>query len=139
MHKERTLSRQYAVQALYQWVMTQQEAQEIEQQFIDAHNFNGSDFEYFQEILHQSIIHQPSLADLTRDFLSRPFEQIDPVEQSILLLGCYELQYRLDVPYKVIINESVELGKEFGAEDGYRFINGILDKVAAKIRPDEVK
>ena len=72
------------------------------------------------------------------DELDRPFDQIDPVEQAILLLSCYELQSKPDIPYRVAINEGVELAKTFGAEDGYKFINGILDKVALKLRAEEI-
>ncbi len=135
----RSKAREYTVQAIYQWIMTQHSADEIEQQFIVSHDMDNVDFPYFQDVLHGSVVHQPSLADVVIDFLSRPFSQIDPVEQAILLLACYELQYKKEVPYRVIINEAIELSKTFGAEDGHRFINGILDKVAEKIRAEEVK
>lgn len=135
----RSKAREYTVQGLYQWIMTGCDVADIEQQFIAEHDFSKTDTAYFQELLQQVILHKLSLADLMFDYLSRPFAQIDPVEQAVLLLSCYELQYKLDVPYRVIINEGIELGKTFGAEDGHKFINGILDKVATNLRSDEIK
>lgn len=134
----RSKAREYAIQALYQWILTGHDAVQIDAQFVNEHDMEKTDIHYFQEVLHQVIDHKPSLTDLTRDYLTRAFDSVDPVEQAILLLGCYELQYRPDIPYKVIINEAVELGKTFGAEDGHKFINGILDRVAASVRADEV-
>jgi len=99
---------------------------------------SDTDVDYFKELLHEVVLHHLSLKDLMVDFLSRSFDSVDPVEQAILLLSSYELQYKLDIPYRVIINEGVELGKTFGAEDGHKFINGILDRVASRVRPDEV-
>ena len=135
----RTKARQFLVQAIYQWLMTGQSAADIDDQFINDHPMKKTDTPYFQELLSGTISHQHSLIDLMKDHLSRPFEQIDPVEQAILLLSCYELQYRPDIPYRVVINEAIELSKTFGAEDGHKFINGILDKVALNIRSDEIK
>ena len=134
----RSKARQFAVQALYQWILTGHEAAQIDTQFVAEHDMEKTDVHYFQEVLHKVIDHKPSLTDLMRDYLSRAFDSVDPVEQAILLLACYELQYRSDIPYKVIINEAIELGKTFGAEDGHKFINGILDRVAGNIRADEV-
>ena len=134
----RSKARQFAIQALYQSILTGHEAAEIDKQFVAEHDMDKTDVHYFQEVLHQVVDHKLSLADLMRDYLSRSFDSVDPVEQAILLLGCYEMQYRPDIPYKVIINEAIELGKTFGAEDGHKFINGILDRVAANIREDEV-
>lgn len=134
----RSKARQFAVQALYQWILTGHDAVQIDTQFVADHDMEKTDVHYFQEVLHQVIAHKLSLADLMRDYLSRAFDSVDPVEQAILLLACYELQYRPDIPYKVIINEAIELGKTFGAEDGHKFINGILDRVAGNIRADEV-
>jgi len=134
----RSKARQFAIQALYQWILTGHDVAEIDKQFIAEHDMDKTDVHYFQEVLHQVVDHKLSLADLMRDYLSRSFDSVDPVEQAILLLGCYELQYRPDIPYKVVINEAVELGKTFGAEDGHKFINGILDRVAGNTRQDEV-
>lgn len=134
----RSKAREYVVQALYQWLLTANSPTDIDQQFMAEHDMENTDVHYFQENLHQTIDHKPSLKDLMRDYLSRSFDSVDPVEQAILLQACYELQYRLDIPYRVVINEAVELGKTFGAEDGHKFINGILDKVASQVRAQEV-
>lgn len=131
-------SRQFAVQALYQWILTDYEAANIESHFVAEHDMSHADEDYFRELLNQVILHHLSLKDLMFCCLNRSFDSVDPVEQAILLMGCYELQYRKDIPYRVIINEAVELGKTFGAEDGHKFINGILDKVAQNIRAEEI-
>jgi transcription antitermination protein NusB len=136
---KKSKAREFAVQALYEWVLTGHEVSSIDQHFLSEHDMSKTDIPYFQELLHKVVDHHLSLKDLMVDFLSRSFDSVDPVEQSILMLSCYELQYKLEIPYRVIINEGVELGKTFGAEDGHKFINGILDRVASHIRADEVK
>ena len=132
-------AREFAVQALYQWTLTEHESDDIDKQFISDHDMSKTDVAYFQELLHEVVSHHLSLKDLMVDFLSRSFDSVDPVEQAILLLSCYELQYKPEIPYRVIINEGVELGKTFGAEDGHKFINGILDRVASVLRPEEIE
>lgn len=97
-----------------------------------------ADVNYFQDILHFVAAHKMSLSDHMKPILSRSFAEVDPVEQAILLIGVYELEQRPDIPYRVVINESVENAKVFGAEDGHKFINGILDKVSVKLREVEV-
>lgn len=136
--KNRSKSRQFAVQALYSWLLTEQNVSELEVQFISDHDMEDADVNYFREILHFVTNHKMALVDHMVSYLSRPFTEVDPVEQAILLIGAYELEQRLDVPYRVVINESVESSKVFGAEDGHKFINGILDKIANKLREVEV-
>lgn len=136
--KNRSKSRQFAVQALYSWLLTGQNISDIEVHFISEHDMEDADVSYFQEILHFVTAHKMSLIDHMVSFLSRPFAEVDPVEQAILLIGSYELEQRRDVPYRVVINESVESAKIFGAEDGHKFINGILDKIANTLREVEV-
>lgn len=137
--KNRSKSRQFAVQALYSWLLTGQNISDIEVHFISDHDMEDADVGYFQEILHFVSAHKMSLIDHMVTILSRPFAEVDPVEQAILLIGIYELEQRPDVPYRVVINESLESAKIFGAEDGHRFVNGILDKIAGKLREAEVK
>ena len=98
-----------------------------------------ADVNYFQEILHFVTAHKMALIDHMEPFLSRTFAEVDPVEQAILLVGVFELEQRPDIPYRVSINEAVECAKIFGAEDGHKFINGVMDKVAGKLRAVEVK
>ncbi|MDX2503612.1 MAG: transcription antitermination factor NusB [Gammaproteobacteria bacterium] len=136
--KNRSKSRQFAVQALYSWLLTGQNISDIEVHFISEHDMGDADISYFQEILHFVTAHKMALIDHMVSFLSRPFAEVDPVEQAILLIGSYELEQRRDVPYRVVINESVKSAKIFGAEDGHKFINGILDKIASTLREVEV-
>lgn len=137
--KNRSKSRQFAVQALYSWLLTEQNVSDIEVHFIHDHDMEDADVSYFQEILHFVTTHKMALIDHMETFLSRTFSEVDPVEQAILLVGVFELEQRRDIPYRVSINESVECAKIFGAEDGHKFINGIMDKVAGKLRAAEVK
>jgi len=137
--KNRTKSRQFAVQALYSWLLTEQNVSDVEVHFISEHDMEDADVSYFQEILHYVTAHKMALVDQMESFLSRSFTSVDPVEQAILLIGVFELQQRPDIPYRVAINESVECAKVFGAEDGHKFINGIMDKVADKLRQPEIK
>jgi len=137
--KNRSKSRQFAVQALYSWLLSGQDVSDIEVNFLDDHDMEDADVPYFQAILHFVTTHKMGLVDYMVPFLCRQFDEVDPVEQAILLIGTYELEQRKDVPYRVVINESVESAKMFGAEDGHKFINGMMDKLANKIRTVEVK
>lgn len=136
--KNRTKSRQFAVQALYSWLLTEQDISDIEVHFISEHDMEDADIPYFQEILHFTAAHKMALIDQMESYLTRSFRSVDPVEQAILLMGVFELEQCLNVPYRVVINESVECAKVFGAEDGHKFINGIMDKVALKLRKTEI-
>lgn len=132
-------ARQAAVQALYQWQLTEQEPGEIEGHFILGHEVAEMDLEYFRNIVREVPMHLHELDDHITPHIKREIEEIDPVERAILRIGVYELEFHHEVPYKVVINEAVELAKTFGAEDGYKFINAVLDKVAGDLRNDEIK
>ncbi len=136
--KNRSKSRQFAVQAIYSWLLTEQNVSDIEVHFISEHDMEDADISYFQEILHFVSAHKMALIDHMEAYLSRSFASVDPVEQAILLMSVFEMEQRKDIPYRVVINESVECAKVFGAEDGHKFINGIMDKVAVKLRQPEV-
>ncbi len=137
---KRRKARHYAVQALYQWKMSQSSLNQIEAEFRTDNDFNKVDSGYFHELVHevpaqldeldQAII--PALTD-------RSFEEIGPVETALLRMSVYELKNRIDVPYKVVINESVALAKKFGATDSHKFINAVLDKTAELYRAVELK
>lgn len=135
----RRKARSLAVQALYSWQMAGQPLNEIEATFRTDNDFSDVDGAYFHEILHGV----PRLkGDLDKEFtpcLDRALEEIDPVELAILRLATYELRNRLDVPYKVVINEGIELAKTFGATDGHKFVNGVLDKLAPRLRAAELR
>jgi N utilization substance protein B len=139
MSKARSLARKRAVQALYMWEMSTINLSDIDQQFVLEHDMTTVDLKYFHELLHQIPAHVDEIDDHIHVLLDRAFEEIDPVERAIMRLGVYELQYRPDIPYRVVINEAVEIAKIFGAEDGYKYVNSILDGVAKKLRAVEVK
>lgn len=137
---QRSKARHYAMQALYQWHVSRNALNVIEAEFHADNDMSNVDVAYFHEILHQV---PANLSQVEMDFL--PFvndmtlEQIDPVTLALLRMACYEMRFRVDVPYKVVINEALRLAKKFGATDSYKFINGVLDRVAARLRAVEVK
>jgi N utilization substance protein B len=136
--RSRNWARRFAMQALYQWQLTQQDIGLINAQFLTEQDTSKADLVYFQELLQQTPLRLEAIKAALDPYLDRPFAQIDPVECAILWLAGYELLYRQDVPYRVVINEAVELAKKFGAEQGHRFINGVLDKAARQLRQDEI-
>ena len=148
MSRARSLARQRALQALYQWEMTGLSLGEIEKQFMeevseeredDEPVMKGVESKYFAELLHRIPASLNELDGFTSPLLDRPMEQLDPVERMILRIGTFEMQQRIDVPYRVVINEAVELAKLFGAEQGHKYINSVLDKLAQQLRAVEVK
>lgn len=135
----RRKARHFAVQALYQWHMAGANLTQIEAEFRADNDMSQVDVEYFHDILHgvPKIVEQ--LDAKIAPLLDRRVDEITPVELAILHLGAYEMLHRIDVPYKVVINESVELAKVFGATDGHKFINGVLDKLAQRERAVEIR
>jgi N utilization substance protein B len=138
MSRARHLARKRAVQALYMWEMTGEDVSDIDAQFLLEHDMKNVDIKYFKELLHQVPARVKELDEHISPLLDRPFNELDPVECAIMRLGVYELQHRIDIPYKVVINEAVELTKIFGAEEGHKYVNSILDKVAKKLRSIEI-
>jgi N utilization substance protein B len=133
----RSLARSRALQALYQWQMTGQNVGDIETQFFTEQEMEGVDREYFSALLHEVPAHLHQFDAELRPFLDRAIESVDPVERALLRLGVCELSLHPEVPYRVVINEAVELAKTFGAEAGHKYINGVLDKLGRKLRPAE--
>lgn len=131
----RHLARQAAVQALYQWDLTEQEPEDILKHFIQDHDLNEADQSYFHTLVYEVPLYRQEINGRLTPHIDRNLNDVDPVERAILRIGAYELEYRKDVPTRVIINEAVELAKTFGADHGYRFVNGVLDKVARELRP----
>ncbi len=127
-------ARKAAVQALYQWDLTQQRIEEIEGKFEQIHDLHNVDRKYLKEVMLQVPTENEALEDIITPFLDRDFKALDPVERAILRLGAYELKFKDDVPTKVVINEMIELAKVFGADHSYKFINGVMDKMASSIR-----
>jgi N utilization substance protein B len=135
----RSKARRAAVQALYQWQLTEQAPSDIESHFIADHELTGIDLDYFHHLIREIPLHLHELDDHLIPFLGRRIEDIDPVERAILRIGAYEFEFHPEIPYKVVLNEAVELAKMFGAEHGHKFVNGVLDKVAFKLRPVETE
>jgi len=133
----RHLARRSAVQALYQWDLTEQAPEDIESHFIDHHELRGIDLDYFRRLVEEVPLYRQELDSHLEPFLDREMANVDPVERAILRMATYELEYVPDIPFKVILNEAVELSKTFGAEHGYRFVNGVLDRLAETLRPCE--
>lgn len=135
--KLRHRARRFAVQAVYQWQLTQAEMNDIELQFLVPTDVAPFDRAYFRKIIHGVVAYVAELDEILLPYLDRPLAELSPVELGILRLGTFELKYCLDVPYRVIINEAVELAKIYGAAESYRYINGVLDQVATSIRSIE--
>lgn len=134
----RGASRRLALQAVYQWQMNKTAVSEIETQFVMDQDMATCDKTYFHEILQGVTADAKKLDDLFEELLDRPLSELDPIELAVMRIGSFELAERLDVPYKVAINESVELAKGFGATESHKYINGILDKLAQRVRREEI-
>ncbi|HEX6007407.1 MAG TPA: transcription antitermination factor NusB [Burkholderiales bacterium] len=135
----RRRAREFALQGLYQWQLAKSEPDTIAQQLAEAKAFDKLDTDYFRSLLHGTV---RDAVELERDIspcLDRPFAALSPVERGILFLAAYEFRHHLEVPYRVVINEAVELAKEYGGTDGYKFVNGVLDRLAARLRAAEAK
>lgn len=131
-------AREFALQGLYQWLMSQEDAGVIDAYIRDAHGFDKADREHFDALLHGAIRDAASLREDIVPFIDRSIDQLSPIEHAALLIGAYELKQHIEIPYKVVINEAVELTKSFGGIDGHKYVNGVLDKLAAQLRVAEV-
>ena len=135
----RTRARELLLQALYQKQIASHDAAELLRQFHEQVAYDRVDQEFFDEALGAICSTEDSLQSVIDELIDRPLEQLDPVEFGILLIGVYELQQRVDVPYRVVINEGVNLAKRFGAIDGHKYINACLDLAAQSLRSAEVQ
>ena len=135
---DRSRARRYAIQALYEWQVSGNSPKDIEQQFLIEHQTRKFDRPYFNELLNGVCDEVEALDEEISPLADRPYKEIDIVEKAILRLGCYELKNRMDIPYRVIINEAIELTKTFGADQAHKFINGTMDKLAENLRKVEV-
>ena len=134
----RRKARHYAMQALYQWYMADAAVAVIEAEFRSDYDFTHVDLEYFQALLHDIPASVDELESLFQPLLDRGLDELDPIERTLLRMGTWELKHRIDVPYRVVINEAVALAKKFGATDGHKYINGVLDRLAQSLRSLEV-
>jgi len=138
MSSAKTKARECAVQALYQWQLTGQNLSIIERQFFEDDRLKNAQKSYFIEMLRSIPKNLDKIDAALVNFVDREVEEIDPVERAILRIGAYELIHKTDVPYRVVINEGVELAKSFGAEGSHKYVNGVLDKVAQVQRKAEI-
>ena len=136
--KGRSNARKKAMQALYQWHMSGNDLAEIEAQFQQEQNMEKVDVEYFSALLHGVPAQVNSLDELIAKYSDRKNSELDPIEQSILRLSTYEIKNRIDVPYKIIISESLTLAKLFGSDKSHAFVNSVLDKLAKELRKVEI-
>jgi len=132
-------ARKLALQALYQWHMSQHDVYEIEAQFRVVNNMDKVDVGYFCDILRGVPQHIQTIEEQFSPFLDRNITTLNPVELAVLRLGTFELLYKMEVPYKVVLDESISLAKSFGSQDGHKYVNGVLNQVAQQVRKIEIQ
>lgn len=135
----RRRARELAMQGLYQWQLTGKDPVAIAAELAESRDFDKSDAAYFRTLLNGAVDHAAELEALITPSLDRKFRELSPVERGILLLAGYELLCELEVPYRVVINEAIELAKTYGGTDGHKYVNGVLDKLAQALREIEVR
>ena len=133
----RSRARRRALQALYAWQVSGTAIPQVIQQFQHEQDMEVADLEYFEALVKGVAEHRTDLDAKLAAFLDRPVEQVDPIERAVLRIATYELLHRLDVPYRVVLNEAIETAKRFGADHGHTYVNGVLDRAAADWRPAE--
>lgn len=134
----RIRARRRALQAIYQWQITHQDASEILRQFREIQDLSQVDEAYFERLLLCVIREKERIAKALRPFLDRPMEQVDVMERVVLMIGTWELLDCPEIPYRVVLDESIDLSRRFGSEQGHSYVNAVLDKAARKWRADEV-
>jgi transcription antitermination protein NusB len=138
MKSARRRSREFAVQALYQWQLAGQSVSEIEAQYALAEGYAKADATFFVALVKGVIKESVDLIEQLTPHLDRPWVEVSPIERGVMLLSGFELAHVVETPYRVIINEAIELAKSFGGTDGHKYVNGVLDKYAAVVRADEI-
>jgi N utilization substance protein B len=138
MKPSRRRSRELALQGLYQWLYTGANAAEVLKNLAEMDTFKSADRDFLEEELRGVIAGAADLRQSVEPCADRKWQDISPVEQAILLIGAWELAHRPEIPYRVTINEAIELGKRFGGTDGHKYVNGVLDRLAQSARPGEV-
>lgn len=137
LSSQRSVARKLALQALYRWQLNECPWQDLIQEFGDAEDMARADREYFRELVEGVWRAREALDTELSSWADRSPSLLDPIEHAILLIGVYELRHRQDVPYRVAINEAVTLAKRFGATDGHKYVNAVLDRAARVLRPNE--
>ena len=138
MRGSRRGSRELALQGLYQWLVNQTDADDMLEQIRNMDGFGKADRAYLELLVRGVVNNADALRESIRPFLDRSTDNLSPVEQALLLMAACELETQPGTPYRVVINEAVELAKSYGGTDGHKYVNGVLDKLAAKVRPDEI-
>jgi len=134
----RRRSREFAMQGIYQWIYTGHSAAEVLKNLSELDDFDRADAEFLKAELRGTIGEAEDLRTRLEPLADRRWEEVSPIEKAILLLGAWELVHNPEIPYRVTINEAIELGKRFGGTDGHKYVNGVLDKLAQAVRPEEV-
>jgi len=129
----RRRSRELALQALYQWLLTGDDAEALCLQAAEKEDYSRADKAHFASLVHGVIERASDLQAALQPFLDRPAQQLSPIEHALLLIGAHELMFAIDLPYRVAINEAVELAKAYGGTDGHKYVNGVLDKLASQV------
>jgi N utilization substance protein B len=135
----RTRAREFALQALYQHIVGRNPAEDIDTFTRDLAGFHKSDSVHFDALLHGCIAQADQLDELIKPLLDRQLHELSPIERGVLWIGCYEFQHCPDVPWRVVLNEAIELAKSFGGTDGHKYVNGVLHQLADQLRPLEVQ
>jgi N utilization substance protein B len=133
----RSRSRRRALQALYAWQMSNSPINQVIEQFRNEQDMEIADLEYFETLVRGVEKHAAELDAVLVRFIDRGIEQVDPIERAVLRIAAFEMKYRPDVPYRVVINEAIETAKRFGSDHGHTYVNGVLDKAAAELRATE--
>ncbi|MFZ6672607.1 transcription antitermination factor NusB [Undibacterium sp. Xuan67W] len=131
-------AREFALQGIYQWLLNNEDSGVIDAHIREAHGFDKADREHFDALLHGAINQSIQLREEITPLIDRTIAELSPIEHAALLIGAYELKHHIEIPYRVVINEAVELTKSFGGLDGHKYVNGVLDKLAAKLRTTEI-
>ncbi len=139
MRKSRRKAREFALKALYEWKLSGNDVASIAQHLRDEEDYANIDDKYFLILLNGATQEAAALETVLTPYLDRKLSALSPIESAVLLLGTYEAVHCLDVPYRVVINEAVELAKSYGGTDGHKYVNGVLDKLLPKVRPTEVR
>ncbi len=138
MRSARRRSRELALQGLYQWQFTGDTAAQVLKNLAEMEGFGEADQGFLEAELRGAIAEAPDLTRQLEPLADRKWAEVSPVERSILLIGAWELVHKQEIPYRVTINEAIELGKRFGATDGHKWVNGVLDRLAATVRASEI-
>jgi N utilization substance protein B len=139
MSGSRRVAREFALRGLYSWLLAQQDRTDIAASLHEDSQFKKADEAYFQQLLEGVLDTAPNLEEKLRPHLDRAVAELSPIEKAILMIGAYELMDCPDVPYRVAINEAVELAKQYGGTDGHKYVNGVLDKLAKEVRSPEIE